>query len=425
MENPQYDFPTTVPNDAQSRHTTINALWERVPVLITHVEQLIGRVTALETANDALKEELRQYKEDADNLVTRVQDAEQAAGEANDEATAVQQAHGATLLKVGRLERDLKQALSAPSQGAATGVAAQDPKATPPPKFSGKKSEYENFKSATKIYINSRPRQFGPSSSPNDRARSIYVLGLLEGAAMTWASNIVDTIDTTQESPLLNSYSQFLAALDLTYGDPNKPKRALARLHGAQQTGSAAQYVSDFRNDVVVAGLTEFIAIYDYFYRGLKSHVKDELTKNPPKNMEDAYEAAILWDNRQWERSMEKKAEGGSNKPPQPKPRAEATPRPTYTPPRAPAPTPATTTARPGPPNPDAMEIDAATGRWVLKPEERKHRMEKGLCFRCGQAGHAARDCGKSKVGSSTLAATTTKPPVDDNESVDQGNEDA
>ena len=62
----------------------------------------------------------------------------------------------------------------------------------------------------------------------------------------------------------------------------------------------------------------------------------------------------------------------------------------------------------------DMMELDATTGRYHLKAEEKERRFKNNLCMRCGDSGHRAAACDKGKKKASNLAVLEAGEEDDD-----------
>ncbi|KAM9708575.1 uncharacterized protein ACNS7B_000832 isoform 2-T2 [Menidia menidia] len=120
-------------------------------------------------------------------------------------------------------------------------------------------------------------------------------------------------------------------------------------------------------------------ALRDAFYQGLNESIKDELsTRDPPKDLADLETMASRIDQRMHERRLEKASD-----------RLYPTTSlgvPSRLTMRSPLPKPP---SFPSQDQPEPMQI----GRSRLTPEEKEHRLKKGLCFYCGSEDHQLRQC--------------------------------
>ncbi|KAI4887347.1 hypothetical protein NFI96_002626 [Prochilodus magdalenae] len=121
-----------------------------------------------------------------------------------------------------------------------------------------------------------------PSRFPTERARVAYIMALLTGRALTWATPLWE-----QRSDSCSSVAQFSEAMHRTFFNPEGGRAAapwLLRLR--QGARSASDYAIDFRTLGSESGWNEE-ALMALFHQGLNERLKDELaTRDLPSTLE-------------------------------------------------------------------------------------------------------------------------------------------
>lgn len=251
---------------------------------------------------------------------------------------------------------------------------------------------------------------------------------------MVWAQPYVDSIRVQKLHPHFSDYPAFFKNLEVVYGDHNKAQKALEKLETIQQgKRPAADFIAEFRNLVATAGVSEFVTLYQKLRFATDSVVLDRMEYfDQPKDLEEAYVQITKADDRIREaarnarvfnRTHPTSTNTSSTSTKTPAKTTSETPRSTHTP--APpkntsTPAPPKSSSPPAPPplpkgaDPNAMEIDAITGRWKLKQAEYQRRRDGNLCLHCAGHGHQRAEC---PVKSKTVAATSSAP-TDDADSV-------
>ncbi|KAI1473284.1 hypothetical protein F4774DRAFT_74073 [Daldinia eschscholtzii] len=141
----------------------------------------------------------------------------------------------------------------------------------------------------------------------------------------------------------------------LMFGNPLKKEDARKAIRNLKQTKRASEYATKFKRLAAVAQLPED-AQFDYFYEGLATWVKDEISKEGrPKHINEYIERAIIHDKRSYERFQEKR-----------------TKRTTFT-----------RTKR----EPKEASLSA------VKADKPKRDMSKIKCYNCNKMGHISRNC--------------------------------
>lgn len=218
----------------------------------------------------------------------------------------------------------------------------------------------------------------------SDRSKVSYVVGLLRGRALDWATNTLSI-----DRPNLVDYVTFVEDLRRVFDHPVDSEDAAQRLLRLRQgQASVAEHSVDFRILAAESGWGE-TALRGVFLHGLSEAVKDELaTCNKSVSLEELIQLAIGLDNRMRERRRERnyKSQGVSPGMSSPsfRPRAPAS---AYQGERigsqSPRPLPSSTSEV------EPMQL----GRTRLSSRERERRFGAGECMYCGQLGHSVSSC--------------------------------
>lgn len=217
-----------------------------------------------------------------------------------------------------------------------------------------------------------------PATYHSDKSRVAFITSLLSGKASQWASALWE-----RESPICNSFLDFVSEMRRVFDHPVQGKEAAKRLLSLRQGSlSVAEYAVEFRILAAESGWDE-VALQGVFTHGLGDYIKDELAaRDETDNLESLISLSIRLDNRLRERRREKAG----------RPQAPAS-RPLPRPPsRVSLDTPSVT-APLSPSPPAGTEEPMQLGRARLSPSERQRRMLAGLCIYCGQTGHFLATC--------------------------------
>ncbi|KAI5090293.1 nephrocystin-4-like, partial [Silurus meridionalis] len=245
--------------------------------------------------------------------------------------------------------------------------AMREPQLAQPARFSGDPDSCRSFIMQCDLIFSMQPSQFG-----TERSKVAYVISLLSGRALRWA-----TAEWESRSPNCGSFAGFSAELRKVFGT-STPRQDAARslVSAAQGQRSVAEYAAEFRTQATDSGWDR-IALYDTFLQGLSSAVKDELAaRDPPRDLDSLISLATRIDRRIRERRRERGYPTQSLGPHSPLTASGSPPRVSGSGTRSFSP-------------PQAMEI----GRHHLTPAEKEKRRSLGLCLYCGGKGHMAASC--------------------------------
>ncbi|KAI4901307.1 hypothetical protein NFI96_004115 [Prochilodus magdalenae] len=206
--------------------------------------------------------------------------------------------------------------------------------------------------------------QQAPTRYHTEQAKVAYMMSLLTGRALAWATALWES-----NNPACLSSVAFTTAMRRTFDGPVRGRvAATALLNIHQGSLSVADYTIDFRTLAAESGWNPE-ALGALYQQGLNEDLKDELaTRDLPNTLEDLYELAIKLDNRMRERRRASK-------------RTSRGARSTTSPPKY--------LVSAAPEAPEPMQI----GRAHLTPQEVEQRRREGRCLYCGKKGHMVAQC--------------------------------
>ena len=128
-----------------------------------------------------------------------------------------QQQHGELTLRVQQLEAT---SVSLQQQGSNTQAVHKEPKICLPIKFDGIRSQFRGFLNQVRLVI-----QMHPSRYPTDASRVGLVGTLLSGSTVVWFTPLLE-----KESPLLNSFEEFISEFKACSGDTDNIRTAINKI---------------------------------------------------------------------------------------------------------------------------------------------------------------------------------------------------
>jgi hypothetical protein len=241
----------------------------------------------------------------------------------------------------------------------------KEPRVSLPDKFDGTRSKFRGFVNQIRLITALQAERY-----PTEESRVGLVGTLLTGQALSWFAPLFE-----KRSPILNNFETFLEAFAEAFGEHDKTRWATTKIRSLRQgTRSVSVYASDFRQLACDINWDEE-ALMSQFYWGLRDDVKDLLLSLPdPQTLNEAISQAVKCDNRLFQRRQDQRTR-------------QQTVR------HGPTMAASSLNSRS---EPEDMQIDAVRVK-TLTPEERKRRMEEGLCLYCGEKGHKIGSCSKKQ----------------------------
>ncbi|KAK3559268.1 hypothetical protein QTP86_009932 [Hemibagrus guttatus] len=253
-----------------------------------------------------------------------------------------------------------------------------EPRLPPPQRFSGDPSACDGFLTQCSLTF-----ELQPSSFPYDRAKIAYVITLLSGKALSWATAVWKA-----QAPFCSSYARFVEEFKRVFDHPLSGRKASKNLLTLRQkNGSATEYAIQFRTIAAGSGWNDE-SLMVCFLNGLSEAIKDDLAiREPARDLENLIDQAIRLDNRLRERNLNRPCVSALSASPTP---AQMLPVPQN--------------------SPEPMQL----GRTRLSPSERDRRMRERCCLYCGLS-HLPRTLGKRPVphrqGRTVTGLTSTTSP--------------
>ena len=235
-----------------------------------------------------------------------------------------------------------------------------------PTVFDGNRSQTNQFISEIVLYLGVNDDVYN-----SDKKKIGFVLSYMKGGtAGPWKETKLNSlIDAGQ----WGNFANFLRELKTAFAPADEAGDARSKMKHLKQTGTADEYISEFRILASRSKITEDTSLVEYFMEGLNPKLVEKIfgLEDLPTTIDDWYKYAARLDN-QWRRAKAIMARNQGNGNKDRKPIRFKN----YAAPRYVA------------PDPNAM--DTSMGR--LTQEERNEHMKKGLCFECHKIGHRAID---------------------------------
>ncbi|KAK3505778.1 hypothetical protein QTP70_004024 [Hemibagrus guttatus] len=232
-----------------------------------------------------------------------------------------------------------------------------EPRLPPSQRFSGDPSACDGFLTQCSLTF-----ELQPSSFPSDRAKIAYVITLLSGKALSWATAVWKA-----QAPFCSSYTRFVEEFKRVFDHPLSGRQASKNLLTLRQkNGSATEYAIQFRTIAAGSGWNDE-SLMVCFLNGLSEAIKDDLAiREPARDLENLIDQAIRLDNRLRERNLNRPCVSALSASPTP---AQMLPVPQN--------------------SPEPMQL----GRTRLSPSEQDRRMRERCCLYCGLYGHFRSTC--------------------------------
>src|SRR5918997_1114206 len=228
-------------------------------------------------------------------------------------------------------------------------ISTKEPKASMPDKFDGTRANFRGFVQQVRLYL-----RLYPSRYPDGFTQVAFIGTLLSGNARSWFALLLE-----KDSPILYNLEAFMERFIAAFGDSDRERVAERKIQNLRQgSRSAAIYAAEFQQLTCDLDWNDKAYMTRFRY-GLKDDVKNLLITMPRVDtLEELISQAIICDNRLFELRQEGRSSWRNDG--------------------------AFTAYSKGPENhstgPEPMQIDAVRFK-TLTLEEKKRRMEEGLCL--------------------------------------------
>lgn len=233
-----------------------------------------------------------------------------------------------------------------------------EPQPGNPEKFDGNTHACREFLDQLDIHFHIHQEHY-----TSDESKVLYLLSLLKGPALQWASTIVRNKDS-----ILQDYIAFISTLSSLFGEPERERNAERSLSNLKQgRDTAVEYAAKFQSIARDVPWNERALIHQ-FVVGLSELVQNEVaTKDLPSSLQDAIILAVRIDNRILERTRYQAFEKPNTR--YPALNYNKSSFPTYD---------------------NTLKSSSST---LSKEERRQDRAASGDCFYCGKPGHSIGNC--------------------------------
>lgn len=262
--------------------------------------------------------------------------------------------------------------------------------------FTGDPEDLDRFKAQLYVKLSLNADRY-----TTEEAKVGYAFGRLKGAPAKAMEGYWSKGTTT-----IRSLDEFLANLERLYGDPDKAKHAAYDWMLLRQKNSRfSTFLAEFERLANIAGITDDDRLLQQLSLSINNELRDRLVgitvlSSTPETYETYRDKCLRIESAIASANTLSTLSRTTNHP-----HSRTSPKTvTYTPPARYA------TPRPSSNNSPATGsntipigertttqggnlMDMSRQRGPLTPQEKKHRMDNGLCLYCGEPGHHAKDC--------------------------------
>ncbi len=173
----------------------------------------------------------------------------------------------------------------------------REPWVSPPERYDGNLGQCKTFLMQCGLVF-----ALQPLTSATERSKIAYLIGLLRGAALEWAS-----VHWRRQDQVTTTYVAFTTEMTKVFDHPVQGNDASMRLFTLHQgLRSVAEYAIEFRTLAVESGWNNE-SLLAVFINGLSERLKDELVTHPePVNLDNLIALTIRIDNLCRERRRQK-----------------------------------------------------------------------------------------------------------------------
>ncbi|XP_045080421.1 uncharacterized protein LOC123492194 [Coregonus clupeaformis] len=159
--------------------------------------------------------------------------------------------------------------------------ASREPSLPPPERYAGDSGTWRAFLSQCSLIF-----ELQPSSFPSDRSKIVYLITLMSGRAIAWATAVWE-----QQSTICLSLEEFVAEVRKVFDSSLSGREAARKL-------LVADYAVDFRTFAAESAWNPE-SLFDTFLHGLSEVVKDELAaRELPMDLDSLIALTIRIDRR-------------------------------------------------------------------------------------------------------------------------------
>ena len=163
-----------------------------------------------------------------------------------------------------------------------------------PTEFTGDRNKLEDWIMEVEMFISMNNKMY-----PNDHRKIIFTLSFMrEGTAKHWKASFWQY---SMNLGNLGMWNDFKTALRTSFSAVDKEGNVLSKMMTEQMTGTANEYIKQFKIWVADSGVHQDGPLIEWFHQGLPTPLRNRIlnTDNEPTTIGGWYAYASKFDN-QW-----------------------------------------------------------------------------------------------------------------------------